>query len=103
MVSTKTPSTPDQSDGVMNGIKKMAEIIGIDVKDLLANSPLVVHGTTVATNALLEYNGAKVGLLTTEGFRDEIEFRRAYKESVFSPRLEGSLSNCPKKVSCGDS
>ncbi|RCK11018.1 hypothetical protein DT075_27405 [Bacillus licheniformis] len=54
----------------MNGIKKMAEIIGIDVKDLLANSPLVVHGTTVATNALLEYNGAKVGLLTTEGFRD---------------------------------
>lgn len=103
MVSTKTPSTPDQSDGVMNGIKKMAEIIGIDVKDLLANSPLVVHGTTVATNALLEYNGAKVGLLTTEGFRDEIEFRRAYKRKRVFSALGSSLSNCPKKVSCGDS
>ncbi|WP_435541496.1 hydantoinase/oxoprolinase family protein, partial [Bacillus paralicheniformis] len=101
MVSTKTPSTPDQSDGVMNGIKKMAEIIGIDVKDLLANSPLVVHGTTVATNALLEYNGAKVGLLTTEGFRDEIEFRRAYKESVFSPRLEAPYQIVPRRYRVG--
>ncbi|MEK4029851.1 MULTISPECIES: hydantoinase/oxoprolinase family protein [Bacillaceae] len=101
MVSTKTPSTPDQSDGVMNGIKKVSEIIGVDIKVLLANSPLVVHGTTVATNSLLEYNGAKVGLLTTEGFRDEIEFRRAYKESVFSPRLQAPFQIVPRRYRVG--
>src|SRR4051812_19621913 len=101
MVSTKTPSTPDQSDGVMNGIKKVSEIIGLDEKVLLANSPLVVHGTTVATNSLLEYNGAKVGLLTTEGFRDEIEFRRAYKESVFSPRLQAPFQIVPRRYRMG--
>lgn len=101
MTSTKTPSTPDQSDGVMNGIQKVADLLGRDIKEILANSPLVVHGTTVATNALLEYNGAKVGLLTTEGFRDEIEFRRAYKESVFSPRLQAPFQIVPRRYRVG--
>ncbi|MEK3888804.1 hydantoinase/oxoprolinase family protein [Bacillus sp. FSL K6-3431] len=101
MYTTKTPSTSDQSDGVINGIKKLSDIIGIKVEEILSNSPLVVHGTTVATNTLLEYNGAKVGLLTTEGFRDEIEFRRAYKESVFSPRLQAPHQIVPRRYRIG--
>ncbi|ARD48861.1 hydantoinase/oxoprolinase family protein [Sporosarcina sp. P33] len=101
MISTKTPSTPDQSDGVMNGIVKVSELLGLDVREVLAGSPLIVHGTTVATNALLEYKGTKTGLLTTEGFRDEIEFRRAYKESVFSPRLEAPFQIVPRRYRIG--
>ncbi len=101
LVSTKTPSTPDQSDGVINGVQKIADLLDISIEDFLANCPLIVHGTTVATNTLLEYSGAKVGLLTTEGFRDEIEFRRAYKESVFSVRLKAPHQIVPRRFRIG--
>ncbi len=50
---------------------------------------------------MLEYSGAKVGLLTTEGFRDEIEFRRAYKESVFSVRLKAPHQIVPRRFRIG--
>ncbi|WP_066190377.1 MULTISPECIES: hydantoinase/oxoprolinase family protein [Gracilibacillus] len=101
LLSTKTPSTPDQSEGVMNGIEKVAGILGVELETFLANCPLIVHGTTAATNTLLEYDGAKVGLLTTEGFRDEIEFRRAYKESVFSVRLQAPHQIVPRRYRIG--
>ncbi|MFP6733078.1 MAG: hydantoinase/oxoprolinase family protein [Rhodospirillales bacterium] len=65
----KVPSTPeDQSIGMRAGI---AEQIG-DLGDV----SLIVHGTTVATNALLERKGARTGIITTMGFRDLIEMRR---------------------------
>lgn len=101
LVTTKTPSTPDQSDGVANGIAKIAEKVGMEVSEFLSRCPLIVHGTTVATNTLLEYDGAKVGLLTTQGFRDEIEFRRAYKESVFSVRLQAPHQIVPRRYRIG--
>lgn len=101
LVSTKTPSTPDQSEGVINGIQKIAELTNQSLEDFLSNCSLIVHGTTVATNTLLEYSGAKVGLLTTEGFRDEIEFRRAYKESVFSVRLPAPHQIVPRRYRIG--
>lgn len=101
LVSTKTPSTPDQSEGVINGIKKIADLTNLSLNEFLSNCSLIVHGTTVATNTLLEYSGAKVGLLTTEGFRDEIEFRRAYKESVFSVRLPAPYQIVPRRYRIG--
>ncbi|MFZ4453196.1 hydantoinase/oxoprolinase family protein [Salibacterium aidingense] len=101
MVTTKTPSTPDQSDGVVDGIEKVAEKAGGTLSGMLSACPLIVHGTTVATNTLLEYQGAKTGLLTTEGFRDEIEFRRAYKESVFSARLQSPYQIVPRRFRIG--
>ncbi|MFD0713786.1 hydantoinase/oxoprolinase family protein [Paenibacillus sp. GCM10027626] len=101
LYSVKTPSTPEQSEGMMKGIEKVAERIGIAPSSFLAQCPLIVHGTTVATNTLLEYRGAKVGLLTTQGFRDEIEFRRAYKESVFSPRLPAPHPIVPRYLRHG--
>ena len=99
--STKTPSTPDPSIGVMNGIAKIAGMLGEETGHFLSRCSLIVHGTTVATNTLLEYSGAKVGLLTTEGFRDEIEFRRGYKESVFSPRLPAPYPIVPRRLRIG--
>ena len=65
----KTPSTRgDQSVGFLEGILK--------VTDDLANVATIIHGTTVATNALLERKGAKTGIITTAGFRDVLEMRR---------------------------
>lgn len=101
MLTTKTPSTKDQSDGVLNGISKIADLAGLSQTDFLSTTSLIVHGTTVATNALLEYRGAKVGLITTDGFRDELEFRRSYKESVFNPRLKPPHAICPRQFRVG--
>ncbi|WP_039837579.1 hydantoinase/oxoprolinase family protein, partial [Paenibacillus sonchi] len=101
ITATKTPSTPDPSDGVIQGIEKLSGQLNISMLDFLTRCSLLVHGTTVATNTILEYNGAKVGLITTEGFRDEIEFRRAYKESVFSPRLPAPYRIVPRRLRIG--
>ena len=61
----KTASTPaDQSIGVMDGLTLLAETIGRDLAGLLADTDRIVHGTTVATNSLLERKGARAGMLT---------------------------------------
>lgn len=63
----KTPSTPaDQSVGVVTGVRQVCARAGVDPAHLDA----VLHGTTVATNALLEGTGSRVGLLTSHGWRD---------------------------------
>src|SRR3990172_4135658 len=62
----KTPSTPgDPSEGVLNGVRRICEEAGIGAGDLRN----ILHGTTVATNAVLESKGARVGLITREGFK----------------------------------
>ena len=62
--TAKVPSTPDDSSvGVLNGIARICEESGIDPKQINR----VMHGTTVATNAVLTGKGAKVGLVTTRG------------------------------------
>ncbi len=61
--SVSTP--PDPSLGVMDGLQLLAGELGRDLPTLLTETERIVHGTTVATNALLERKGAKVGLLTT--------------------------------------
>lgn len=72
---SKVPSTPeDQSIGVLRGIEKACEEAGIARGDVTH----VQHGTTVATNAVLEGKGAKVGLITTSGFRQVLQIARSY-------------------------
>jgi len=71
----KTPSTPeDQSVGVLRGIDKVCGQAGIAMTEISQ----VLHGTTVATNAILEGKGARVGLVTTEGFRQVLQIARSY-------------------------
>ena len=71
----KTPSTPaDPSVGVLDGVDKVCEVAGISPSDL----GHVLHGTTVATNAVLEKKGAKVGLLTTRGYGQVLQVARSY-------------------------
>ncbi|MFG2084712.1 MULTISPECIES: hydantoinase/oxoprolinase family protein [unclassified Spirillospora] len=71
----KTASTPaDQSQGVLNGIRKVCRDAGIDLTEVAH----VLHGTTVATNAILQGKGARVGLVTTQGFRQVLQIARSY-------------------------
>jgi N-methylhydantoinase A len=81
----KVPTTPDQSIGVMDGIARVAERLGLDVASFLGDVEVVVHGTTIADNTMIEMDGAATGLLATEGHRDEIELRRVHKEAIWDP------------------
>jgi len=73
--TAKVPSTPsDSSVGVLNGIEKICRTSGIDPKEIRS----VMHGTTVATNAILTQRGAKVGLVTTRGYRQVLHIARSF-------------------------
>lgn len=88
VIHTKSASTPaDQSIGVMEGLALLAEAVGLERAAMLAATTRIVHGTTVATNALLERKGARVGLLTTEGHIDVLEMREGLKEDRYNLRV----------------
>ncbi len=98
----KVPSTPaDQSMGVMHGLTQVAATLGLDLAALLAGTERIVHGTTVATNALLERKGAKVGLLTTEGHRDVLEMREGLKPERYNLRLARPQALVPRRLCLG--
>lgn len=87
-VLAKAASTPaDQSEGVLEGIAALADRFGLAEAALLAQCDRIVHGTTVATNALLERKGAAVAMLTTEGHRDVIEMREGQKPERYDLRM----------------
>jgi N-methylhydantoinase A len=84
----KTPTTTgDEALGVLAGIERIAAHETRDLRKLLSETDLIIHGTTIATNTMLEFNGAKTGLIATKGFRDDIEIRRGYKEHIFNPQF----------------
>ncbi|MDG2001770.1 MAG: hydantoinase/oxoprolinase N-terminal domain-containing protein, partial [Novosphingobium sp.] len=94
----KNLSTPeDRSLGVIEGLGKLAEIEGLSLSDFLGKCEAIVHGTTIADNTLIEMNGALTGLITTDGFRDEIEYRRGFKESVWDVRLDPPEQITPRR------
>ncbi|GAA1605861.1 hydantoinase/oxoprolinase family protein [Kribbella sancticallisti] len=71
----KTSSTPeDQSIGVLRGIERACTAAGVRMSEIGE----VFHGTTVATNAILEGKGARVGLVTTDGFRQVLQIARSF-------------------------
>lgn len=76
LVAVKVPTTPgNRADGVMNGVHAAAKAAGVAVGEI----DEVVHGSTTGTNALIERTGAKVGFLTTAGFRDLLEIGRVMR------------------------
>jgi N-methylhydantoinase A/oxoprolinase/acetone carboxylase beta subunit/N-methylhydantoinase B/oxoprolinase/acetone carboxylase alpha subunit len=83
----KVPSVPsDPSLGVLAALERLAANLSSSVEQVLGHCALFVHGSTVATNTMLEGKGAKVGLLTTEGFRDSLEIRRGLREDQWNHR-----------------
>jgi len=98
----KAASTPaDQSFGVIAGLETLAAALGLSLTALLAATHRIVHGTTVATNALLERKGAKVGLLTTAGHRDVLEMREGLKPERYDLRLPAPAPLVPRRLRIG--
>ncbi|RUM98284.1 hydantoinase/oxoprolinase family protein [Pseudaminobacter arsenicus] len=98
VLTAKVPSTPaDQGIGVLSGIANLADRAAVSVEDLLARTKMIVHGTTVATNTMIEWSGAHTYLLTTRGFRDLIDIRRNYKEAAFDIRLKAPYPIVPRR------
>ncbi|MDR3536819.1 MAG: hydantoinase/oxoprolinase family protein, partial [Acetobacteraceae bacterium] len=101
-IIAKAPTTPrDQSDGVLEGLTLAAEHLGLTRSDLLAATARIVHGTTAATNALLEGKTARVGLLTTEGHRDVIEMREGLKPERYNLRMAPPEPLVPRHLRLG--
>ncbi len=81
----KVPSTPDDpSISVFNGVQQLLLHHGLNSSDI----ERFVHGTTVATNAVLERQGAKTGLLATAGFADVLEIGRQMRTNIYELQLE---------------
>ncbi|MDH5291429.1 MAG: hydantoinase B/oxoprolinase family protein, partial [Acidimicrobiia bacterium] len=98
----KVPSVPaDPSRGVLKALERLAADLGSSVPDVLGGCALFVHGSTVATNTMLEGKGAKVGLLTTAGFRDALEVRRGLREDQWDHRAPYAPVLVPRYLRCG--
>ena len=81
VTEAKTPSTStDPGKAISKGLKEIASRLGISTAELLADCQLLIHGTTIALNTLIQRSGAKTGLICTEGFRDALEIRRSYRD-----------------------
>jgi N-methylhydantoinase A len=81
----KVPSTPhDPSEAIENGLVEMLATFGLKAEHV----EYLGHGTTVATNIVIERRGAKTGLLTTKGFRDVLELGRQARPSIYDYRVQ---------------
>jgi len=77
----KVSTTPDDpSEGALKGVQEICEMTGTDPGDL----DYVLHGTTIATNAVLEHEGVKTGMITTEGYRDVVHIGRHQRPKNYS-------------------
>ncbi|MGH9112024.1 MAG: hydantoinase/oxoprolinase family protein, partial [Acidimicrobiales bacterium] len=84
----KAATTPDdQSDGVLAGLGLLAAAEAVTLAELLAQTGTLVHGTTTGDNALIQMTGTPTGLICSEGFRDEMDIRRGYKEDIWDAAL----------------
>ena len=99
MAVHKVPADPtDLAGSIMRGIADLAEDNGTDAGTLLRHTEFVVHGTTVATNAVLTGTGCRTGLLTTKGTRDALEMRRGVKEEPLDNKYEGPPPLVPRHL-----
>jgi N-methylhydantoinase A len=98
----KVPTRPgDEATSVLEAVAAVAEHYGSDVRNLLGDTEQFVLGTTVVTNTMLEYNGVTTGLITTAGFRDLVELRRGYKESLVDLALPAPVPIVPRRLRKG--
>jgi len=89
---TKVPSTPhDQSEGVVAGVLQVCRLAGVEPGQINQ----LFHGTTVATNMVIERDGARVGMLTTKGFRDILHIARHKRPHNFSLQFDVPWQSAP--------
>ena len=80
----KTASTPEQSKGVVRGTRELIERLGIAPSEI----DFLIHGTTVATNTLLQRSGARTALVVTKGFRDVLHIGRQERPHLYDWRMQ---------------
>src|SRR5882757_834699 len=95
IVLHKVASTPGNSaEAVILGLHELSSRHGIELGDITRLS----HGTTVATNALIQRRGGRVALVVTQGFRDLIEIGRQIRPHVFSLQLDYPAPLVPREL-----
>jgi len=95
----KVLSTPDDpSIAVINGLTELAAERGLSLRDFLAQVDIIVHGTTVTTNAILTGKFARTALLTTRGFRDALEMRRGVRERLYDNKYAAPVPLVPRTL-----
>lgn len=83
----KLPTTPHRpADAVLTGLSKLAGCHGSPLQEYLSHVTLIVHGTTITTNAIITRNFARTGYVTTKGFRDILNSRRGIKRNAFTAK-----------------
>lgn len=94
----KDSSTPgDPSRAIVKGVKDVLEIKKAQAQDVV----YLAHGTTVGTNALIEKKGARVGLITTEGFKDLMEIGNQKRPSLYDLQAQKSVPLIPSGCNIG--
>src|SRR5262245_5523859 len=95
LTSFKVPSTPhNPAEAILEGIDRV-------IADARVNTFEIVHGTTVATNALLERKGARTALITTEGFEDVIEIGRQARPDLYNLMVTRPAPLVPRELRFG--
>ncbi|WP_066062248.1 hydantoinase/oxoprolinase family protein [Neobacillus soli] len=94
-IVVKIPSTPSNpAEAIVNGLERLCEIAEISVKEV----NFLVHGTTVATNAMLQEQWGKVGLITTKGFRDTLEIGTQMRPELYQLQQRKSPPIVPRHL-----
>jgi N-methylhydantoinase A len=83
LTEAKSPSSRDVASVMKTGVEVLSQKLGITSEILYQSTTLLVHGTTVAINALLQHKGSPVGLICTEGFRDSLEIRLGWRDKRY--------------------
>ena len=92
---TKTPSTPaNQAEGVTTGIDMLVDRLGVPAGEI----GFFIHGTTVATNTLLERKGARTALIVTAGFRDVLQVGRQDRPDLYDWRIPRTEPLVPRHL-----
>lgn len=98
----KNPTNHENpAEGILLGLKELADKWGCDLKTLLENTKQISHGTTLALNALLERKGVKTALFTTKGFRDALEIRRSQLDNQWDIRAVTPPILVPRRLRIG--
>lgn len=97
--SHKVLSTPaDPSEAVLQGLGELAAGEGLSAGEFLARVAIIVHGTTVTTNAVLTGRIARTGLITTAGFRDALQMRRGVREAFYDNKFTAPAPLVPRRL-----
>lgn len=91
-----TPADPERA--ILAGLDGLANEVGLSTREMLQATAIFVHGSTIATNAVIERSGSKVGLLGTAGFRDVLYFRDGFKWDRFNTTLERPEDFVPRHL-----